>query len=477
MTIEFRWSGLEPYASSPAAAEALARADLGFAEHLEGEFAALVCDGRRVIAARSALAGPALWYVVRPGRIALSVEPEPLLKFTERTVEPDTIRDFLRGELSDPERTFWRGLRRLPPGHVLCATPSSISVVRWFRLPAGESRAADLRTQLETAVRARLDPEAPTMVHLSGGIDSSAIAALAARTQRPVVLAAGRYPGLDCDEGRFIEAARRTLAAPYREWNGSTLREPPAPSLAHPWIELQAGDAEAEVELARSIGARWILTGHGGDELLFERGVFRDLARRGNLPRLLREARLAPRYSTRTARFWLGDAVRGLRRPDAASHTQDATWNWLRSPHAAWMRDLQDHALARAGLAYRRPFLDGRLAQFVLALPWRDRLPSGRMKAILRDAVADLLPAEIVERTEVTTFESAILHHARAARKSAVHVLEEGRWRSEPYFSRAEARGLVARLDDGDAGAAQTLHAVTSVERWLRAVEDPSALG
>ena len=477
MTLEFRWSALEPYASSLAAREALARADLDFAAHLDGEFAAIVCDGRRVVAARSALAGPALWYVVRPGGIALCAEPEPLLEFTERTVEPDTIREFLRGELSHPERTFWRGLRRLPPGHVLCATASSVSVHRWFRLPAGESRVEELRARLEAAIRARLDSEHPTMVHVSGGIDSSAIAALAVRLQRPVVLAAGRYAGLDCDEGRFIEAARRTLPAPYREWNGSATREPPMPPLAHPWVELQAGDADAEVELARSIGARWILTGHGGDELLFERGVFRDLARRGNLTRLVREARLAPRYSTRTARFWLGDAVRGLRRPDAASHTQGATWNWLTAPHAAWMRDLQDHALARAGLAYRRPFLDGALAQFVLALPWRNRLPTGRMKALLRDAVADLLPAEIVERTEVTTFESAILHHARAARAMAVRVLEEGRWRSEPYFSRAEARGLVAKLDGGDAGAAQTLHNVVSVERWLRAVEDPSALG
>jgi asparagine synthase (glutamine-hydrolysing) len=472
--IEFRWSALEPYASSDEAREAAARGEF---EHLEGEFAAIVCDGKRVLAARSALAGPALWYVVSKDRIALSEQPEPLLKYTERTVEPDSIRDFLTGGLSDPERTFWRGLRRLPPGHVLSATSSSISVRRWFRLPDGETNPAGLRAHLEAAIRARLDPERPTMVHLSGGIDSSALAALAVRMQRPVVLATGRYPGLDCDEGRFIEAARRTLAAPFREWNGSATREPPAPPLAHPWTELQAGDAEAEVALAQSIGARWILTGHGGDELLFERGVFRDLARRGQVARLMREARLAPRYSTRGARFWLRDAVRGLRRPDAASHTQDATWNWLTSPHAAWMRDLQDHALARAGLAYRRPFLDGALARFVLALPWRDRLPSGRMKALLRDAVADLLPAEIIERTEVTTFESAILHHARAARATAVRVLEEGRWRSEPYFSRAEARGLVAKLDGGDPGAAQTLHTVVSVERWLRTIEDPSALG
>ena len=476
--IEFRWDALAPFASTPEAQEAFGRAELGFAEHLDGEFAALVCDGRRVVAARSALSGPALWYVVTRGGIVFSERPDPLLALTDRTVEPDTIREFLRGQLTHPERTFWRGLRRLPPGHVLCATTAGITVRRWFERPAGEdSRPSELRARLEQAVAERLDRERPTMVHLSGGIDSSAVAALAARSGRPVVLAAGRYPGLACDEGRFIDAARASIAAPYREWNGAATRAAFDPPLAHPWVELQAGDAAAEIGLAHSIGARTILTGHGGDELFFERGTFRDLARHGRLLRLLSETRLAPRYSTRGTRFWLGDALRGVRAPRAESHTQAATWAWLTGAHAAWMRDLSDDAMARAGLAYRRPLLDGRLARFVLALPWRDRLPSGRMKALLRDAVADLLPAAIVERTCVTTFESAILHHARAARDAAVEWLERGRWRSEPYVARAEARALLLRADRDDIAAAQTLHTVLSVERWLRAVEDATALG
>src|SRR5262249_11487151 len=151
-----------------------------------------------------------------------------------------------------------------------------------------------------------------------------------------------------------------------------------------------------------------VLSGFGGDELLFERGVFRDLAARGSWLELLRQARLAPRYSVRTASFFVWDALRSLIpsfirrvvrawRPralkpppdwlgpqlkesfsreqaeggpmfrwDGSCQTQEFTWHWLTRPNLWWSVELQTLRAAHQGVEMRFPYLDSRLADFVL---------------------------------------------------------------------------------------------------------------
>src|SRR5262249_5571207 len=160
---------------------------------------------------------------------------------------------------------------------------------------------------------------------------------------------------------------------------------------------------------AQDRGVAAVLSGFGGDELLFERGIFRDLALSGRWLELLHQARLAPRYSVRSAGFFLQDALRALlpdalrqlyrrRRPrpsrsppnwlgpvlrevfereqaasflipcwDRATQTQRFTWHWLTRPNLWWSLELQTLRAARQGVEMRFPYLDRRLADFVLA--------------------------------------------------------------------------------------------------------------
>ena len=98
------------------------------------------------------------------------------------------LPEFLSTRFVSGEETFFRGVRKLLPGHVLSWSPGEAPRPRrYWQLPDPAPRSApaatspDLRERLETAVASHLMSDVPLGVFLSGGIDSSALAALAAR--------------------------------------------------------------------------------------------------------------------------------------------------------------------------------------------------------------------------------------------------------------------------------------------------------
>ena len=123
----------------------------------------------------------------------------------------------------------------------------------------------------------------------------------------------------------------------------------------------------------------------------------------------------------------------------------------------------------------RYPFLDRRHADFVLAIPWEERIPGGYMKRILRDAMKERLPPEVAFRHGVTSFETAtrahILRHERALRD----LFSAGRWLSAPYVDRRAIMRLLEGLTRGDVDARDpswsTPWLVASLETWLRRLD------
>src|SRR5262249_50868709 len=136
--------------------------------------------------------------------------------------------------------------------------------------------AAEVRRLLEHAVEARLEPGATTLMHLSGGLDSSSMVAVAgalqgraARSTRPEVrLFSAVYPGLDCDESGFIDAVAAVVPFPGERCDGTRFDAAlPTPPPSHPFADMvPLGDLAA----AARAGARVVLSGMGGDELFFE---------------------------------------------------------------------------------------------------------------------------------------------------------------------------------------------------------------
>ena len=119
-------------------------------------------------------------------------------------------------------------------------------------------------------------------------------------------------------------------------------------------------------------------------------------------------------------------------------------------------------------LETRAPFLDRELMEYVATLPDEYKLDGGRSKAILRDAFADLIPAE-VDRRPKSGFGVPLDAWFRGELKSYVHdMLLSPQARYRDYVDPVVVRDTVERHDAGRANEGQRLWALITFERWLQ---------
>ncbi len=515
----------------------------GLAEHLVGDFSFAIWDerSRTLYAARDPFGARTLFYRLDDSGCLLASEVEPLLDARGQGagLEEEAILDYLLHDHRCRRETFYRGVFRVQPGHWLVARAGSVQEQRYWHPPRWLERresereyAAEFRKLFLRAVDRRLDRDCPTIAQLSGGLDSSSIVAMAEELYRqdnrrpPLVAASAVYPGLPCDESAFLDAIERSVRFRIARWDGKCeeLFDPERqPGLMHPGDE-SGNESDCEDQrLARKFGARGILSGFGGDQLLFERGVYRDLAAAGRWLALMVQTTCAS-YSTQSRFDVTNDALRAtlpqpLRRlyrswrpvasaePPAwlsprlrerwrarvqsrgaedraafTSHCQAATWQWLTNPQLWWSLEMQVLSAARRGLEMRFPFLDSRLARFVLAIPYQYRLPAGRMKRLLRLAMKGLLPSTVLNRRRVTTFESLVHANFPRTRPRLEQLFSDGAWLSGCYLDRAGIQGLfdvtaTERASSPEAwGAMSNLLDIAQLEVWLRGLHNRGVL-
>jgi asparagine synthase (glutamine-hydrolysing) len=502
-------------------ARAFERWGAGCLSRLQGDFAFVALDrsAGSVVVARDRFGVRPLAYRVLPDALAIASDPAPLAALADVVVDDEAVREFLEGEEHDATLTFFRGVRRLPAGHALSFGGD---VTRWFHPPARERRSSSdetldgFRDRFRAAVETRV-ARGPVLVQLSGGLDSSSIACVAdvllAPQRSSVTLASAAFRG--ADERRYVDAVAARVSLPLVKFDAKPspeLDDPLDPN--HPARYPLAAMTTKLVALARERGARALVSGTGGDELVFERGAFRDLAARGRFVRLLRET---PRYSTRSRAFYLRDALASLvperlrgvvrairarrgavaqaparpawmRAPERSapppppapappvarfhSETTRFTWEWLTGPRLSATLEAEDRAAARADLEMRYPFLDAELATYVLATPYEHRLPERRMKSLLRDALADALPPLVRDRATPTTFDADIADAVAAKLDHVRSAIEVGPWLSDRWVDRPAAKALLARFraDTADFALAGPVWDIAMLELWLRAL-------
>jgi len=506
------------------------------ASHLEGDFAFALWDSRTrtLYAARDPFGTRPLFYHQSRAGLLLCSEVDALLRQprVEWTLDDRIILDYLLGEYRHYRETFFRDIRRVIPGHYLLATATNVSEVCYWHPPSQRDGLTDrecvgrFRELFKRSVTARLSSDRPIVAQVSGGLDSSSVVCMAAEICRehpslpPVVLASATYPGFDCDETPWIDAVAQSLPFQSIKWDGRPAIWPldVGAVLAHPWRDAQAGGVSRAFEIAREIGGRVLLSGHGGDELLFERGVFQDLAAQHRWRTLVQETLLAPTfYSSRTRWFFFFEAIRpvlarpALRRayrwfrprpaslaphwlskrlrdlwseppPSSpfdgqwSSRAQQNTWRWLTSAEAFWSMELQELDAARMGVEMRFPYLDRALASFVLSLPCERRLPRGQMKQILRSAMSGVLPRCVAERGQVTSFGASYCDKVRQNLTQVQATFDDKKWRSEPYLQRQRAGDLLAAVRTqagGDDNWREWMRVwdIAILERWLDALD------
>jgi len=508
----------------------LARLGAALASRLEGDFAFAAWDERRrvLVAARDAMGlRPLFWRAAGTG-LLLASEVDALLDAGgEAEVEPAAVLDFLRHRIGPAVRTFFRGIHRLPPGHVLEAGEGGVRDLGHARppplRPEPPSRGEDVagvRRRLRAAVARRIESGGPVVLALSGGLDSGAIACMAEdlhredpRGQAPLLLASAVFRGFAADEAPYLEAVLSRVRFRCERWDASAA-PPAAPEplpRAHPVRDPMTGGALRALEVARAAGSRVLLMGLGGDELFLEAGVLEDLARRGRLvtlaretlggksytatpgPRLLADAvrAAAPSWARRAFRAvfprravpppaWLGPALRPLWPPPDRPHpdpvpsrVQTDVRGLLTGQDVFFAVEVAELGAARAGLQLRLPFLDRSLIEWVHSIPWERRLPRGLMKRLLRDAMAGLWPEALARRRDVALAGDYLAWSIRRTVPLLAPTVEGLRWEAEEFIVHGEAKRLLASLPD--TGSVSTWWKwmetwdAASLESWLRA--------
>lgn len=512
------------------------------ADRIVGDFALAVWDGRQrtLYAARDPSGVKALYFCYSPARILASNDVESLLgRVDPRNIDHQVVLDFLTTRFGHYQRTFFRDVIRLQPGHYLLATPGSCRQIRYFFPPTEEVRCArpedyagEFRRLLTVSVRDRLRSPGPIVAHLSGGLDSTSIVLLADEIYKhdpegrpPLHTASAVYPGLDCDESAAIAATGARVGFAAERWMGIPAQPGLEPaSVAWPGSPAPfSGGSTGDLEIARRLGARVILSGGGGDELSHGAGVFRDLAAAGQWLALLRQTVGPGRFTWRdryrylldgmvgalpsavVARYhqlgrsrpgapppWLAPTLRDIwpgerdpwETPDLIwrSSLQRSVWQALASITWALPMDYHHHYAAEAGVEIRFPFLDRRLISFVLAIPWQQRMPDGYLRRLQWQALEDRLPREVFAR--VTTFESARISGGQKAAGHYRELFANREWRAGEYVNQAQALALleqtIAKTITGSAVSLaerramsrdwQTLRRLATVETWLRTV-------
>jgi asparagine synthase (glutamine-hydrolysing) len=433
--------------------------DLGpsFVRELRGMFALALWDARqrRLVLARDRFGIKPLYY--RDERGVLSFASE--LKALPRSeIDLGALEAFLAFNSIPAPLSIYRGTRKLAAGHVLLwdgrGEPRLERFARSAPVPADDVRAGEeaelaeeLRARLRDSVRAHLVADVPVGVLLSGGVDSGALAALAALESSERV----QTFSIGFEEGSFNELAdARKVAERYDTDHHELVLRPDAaellPRLVSAFDEPFADSSALPTYLVSRLAARHVkvaLSGEGGDELfggyytyvadlLAPRvgplaGALRPLvealpssAAKASLDyrakRFVRAAHLPPleRHHAWKEIFSADARAELLGRDGAAPIDPLDVYRarYAETEDAEPLARLQDVDLGiylvddllvktdRASMAHsleaRVPYLDEVVAGFALALPTKLKVRGLAKKRLLRKAIAPLLPRSVV---------------------------------------------------------------------------------
>jgi len=368
-----------------------------------------------------------------------------------------------------------------------------------------------------------LEPGAPVLAHLSGGLDSSLIVCVAERIRRAkpfeIETVTERFPGASWDEGAHVQEVLDWTGVSNDQWDGGVPNfvDLSSPVLAGPGMGVaRASGTTGDLDIARRKGVRVLLSGEGGDQLglpsgrdddevsrrpfeyvtqlIRSRGVRASvwpLARqlvRPHVPMQLRRIRALRRYR-RELPTWLqsgchdaAEAIVDATLPVAEDvpfeyQVQRAHWRDLTSGRMAAALSLLQQVANRYGAEYRFPFLDQELVELVLSVRsehWPRMAPGARLH---RDAMRDFLPPGVGNRHSKAIFSGAVGQYIKSAAALVRTLFHEGEWLSAKYVRRNDAQAILAQALATPVTQWLThwrlwlnVRAIATLEAWLRSL-------
>ncbi|MBB6113853.1 asparagine synthase (glutamine-hydrolyzing)/amidotransferase [Rahnella inusitata] len=413
--------------------------------HLNGMYAVAIwdCQRNQLFMFRDRMGIKPLYYALTESGVIFASEPKAL--FVSGVVQPSISRNGfceILDMLKTPECTVYDGVFEVRPGTMLIFDKNGFQKETYWALEAREhvdsleTTIDTVRTLLTDTVSRQIVSDVPVCSLLSGGLDSSAVTAMAAKS-----LPSGYLPSFSIDFSHNIETfqadgVRGAADAPFarmlaqhagtrhtelllrsEDMLNESVRQkvlravdaPPAywgdmwPSLYLLFRELKTHSSVA-------------LSGEGADEIFGGYQWFRNPA--------ARDADTFPWLTAGSARYFGGlqllsrDFVTSLEREDYRAECyskavkevptlpgeNDIDWRMRKTSYLAITRflptllDRNDRMSMAVGVEVRVPFCDHRLVEYVFNTPWEMKSFDGREKSLLRAATRHLLPDGIVNR-------------------------------------------------------------------------------
>ncbi|MDX1513446.1 MAG: asparagine synthase-related protein [Gammaproteobacteria bacterium] len=518
-----------------------------FISRLIGDFAFGLFDSnrRRLLLGRDVIGIKPLYYVQTGNSLLFGSEIKAILAHPGVDPRPNDAHlaelILLAPPAVDCGLTFFQDISMLGPGHVLVAETERVRISRYWdfdpslkiRLRSYGEYVEAFRHHLETALRRRMRTPYSVALSLSGGLDSSSLCSLMHEIRRPLpdqtgkaMIRAYSYDSparSDANEKPFVAELEkkfgfRTEFIPYGPPDIFDGLEDCISTTECPIAESMWTRGEMLLKSVARDGSRVLISGHWGDQLLFDwtylvdlfrefrwrelrahtrefakwftdvdaslwRRVVRRMLVRSCVPRFLVPTLRALRY--RTPRFhrnrpWYTDVFRAAgnraspRLPAVnCSRYSRSLYETVHSRYYVLGMSSSDKAASRHGVVRAYPFLDRDLVAFLMAIPGEIATHNGVPKALLRDGLTGLLPQKIAARNwkaDTTKLEIDAMHeqYSRICQllTSDCRVVRAG------YVDGQALREALSagreQLNAAEPGTAWDLEYVVGLEIWLR---------
>jgi asparagine synthase (glutamine-hydrolysing) len=418
------------------------------AGRLNGMYAFAIWDSRedKLVMVRDRMGIKPFYYYETPDGVLFGSEPKAILASpaAEHTVTLDGIRELFTF-IKTPGHAVWEGMHEVEPGTIVTVSSSGLRTTRYWTLqtrphPDGQAASvAHVRELLEDIVGRQLVSDVPRCTLLSGGLDSSAMTAIAARqlakagqsVRSFTVDFAGQTQNFVPDE------LRATPDTPYAhdvaEKSGTEHQDIVLSSdeLADPEVrskvirarDLPAGLGDMDASLYLLFKAirghsTVALSGESADEVFggYQQFFDPEAQRASTFPWLVgssqpfsdADAILAPGLiKTLDLPRYVQDAYdTSVARIERLDGEPDFEWRmrkicYLHLTHfVRILLDRKDRMSMAVGLEVRVPYCDHRLVEYVYNAPWSLKTYDGREKSLLRGAARDVLPQSVADRVK-----------------------------------------------------------------------------
>ncbi len=481
-----------------------------------------------------------LYYTLTPnGTFVFGSELKVLLEHpeVEPEIDPQALDAYLTlGYVPDPLSIF-KQVYKLPPGHYLIFSQGQVRVSQYwdfeFRPSAARSEEdylEELRVLLDESVRLRLISDVPLGAFLSGGIDSSSVVALMARhTAQPVKTFSIGFHEDSYNELKYARLTAEKFGTDHHEFfvtpDICSIVDELVWHFDEPFADSSAIPTYMVSKLARD-HVTVVLSGDGGDELFagYTRYVV-DSKRRSfdHLPKVLREGLMRPLSQHLPHATWGRNYLHNVSLDPLARYLDSVSVFTALNRRSLYTQDFKrrldsgnyaarlfqqliaelpsedplerllyldsktylpgdiltkvDRMSMAVSLEARAPLLDHKLIEFVTSIPASLKLAGWETKYLLKKAVQDLVPAEILHRPK-QGFGVPIQEWINQQLRSRLReTLTESRTRQRGYL---DARYVDVLLDEHERGRrdhSMQLWSLFMLELWQRQFLDQRRRG